>query len=136
MHLCRVNLNFRLSSVHNLSLKLKISQQDCILLDLTSAKRKLLESFSHLKSARVFFVGQTPSSLTDCDRLMFLNIKFISWIDLQDNMAADVCNFYNFYFCVSLFTFSSGIIWNYIVRVKLGKLILGTRSDDFVVNQN
>ena len=50
-------------------------------------------------------------------------------------MAADVCNFYNFYFCVSLFTFSSGIIWNYIVRVKLGKLILGTRSDDFVVEK-
>lgn len=57
-------------------------------------------------------------------------------IDLQDNMAADVCNFYNSYFCILLFTFTSGIIWDYIFRVKLGKLILGTRSDDFVVKQN
>ena len=122
MHLCRVNLNFRLSSVHNLSLKLEISQ-DCILLDLTSAKRKLFESFSHLKSARVFFVGQTPSSLTDCDRLMFLNIKFISWIDLQDNMAAGVCNFYHFYFCISFTPFTF-----YLLVILFGSLSFGSKT--------
>ena len=71
---------------------------------------------------------------------MFLNIKFISWIDLQDNMAADVWNFYKFYFGIFLFTLY--LLWlkmlgtTYIFSVKVGMLILGTRSDDFVVKQN